>query len=320
MSIPSMSHDDYKAIIKYIFDICGIVLGDDKQYLIEQRLSPILEEFGCADFSQLARKLSMGETTFLTREKMLNAMTTNETSFFRDEHPYVTFKEKIMPDIMETVVQRKERSWQRRGPKVRMWSVAASTGQEPYSMAMIIADVISNKGMGLVTMEDFGILGTDISSKVLAKAMEGKYGPLEVARGLTFDMRKKYFVQEGDNYIVSNQIRHIVEFKAFNIQDQFTQIGSFDVIFCRNILIYFTDDAKRKILAQLYQTLAPNGYLLLGSAENMYNLNDEFTTERYGATTIYRKRAAASTNQNSMANTPFGATFDLSATPNKYII
>ncbi|MDR2594742.1 MAG: protein-glutamate O-methyltransferase CheR [Fibromonadaceae bacterium] len=287
----TMNHDDYNIIIKYVFDICGIVLGDDKQYLIEQRLSPILDEFGCENFSQLAQKLNSGATTFLTREKMLNAMTTNETSFFRDDHPYVTFREKIMPDMMETVVQRKERSWQRRGPKVRMWSVAASTGQEPYSMAMLIAEVVSNKGMGLTTMEDFGILGTDISSKVLAKAMEGKYGPLEVARGLTPEMRKKYFLQDGEFYVINNELRHIVEFKAFNIQDQFTQIGSFDVIFCRNILIYFTDDAKRKILAQLYQTLAPNGYLLLGSAENMYNLNDEFTTERYGSTTIYRKPA-----------------------------
>jgi chemotaxis protein methyltransferase CheR len=284
-----MSNEDYKTIIKYIFDICGIVLGDDKQYLIEQRLSPILNEFECETFSQLARKLSSGATTFLTREKMLNAMTTNETSFFRDEHPYVTFREKIMPDMMECVRLRKERAWQRRGPKVRMWSVAASTGQEPYSMAMIISDVVSNKGMGLVNMEDFGILGTDISSKVLSKAMEGKYGPLEVARGLTPEMRRKYFVQDADNYIVNNTIRHIVEFKAFNIQDQFTQIGSFDVIFCRNILIYFTDDAKRKILSQLYQVLAPGGYLLLGSAENMYNLNDDFATDRYGATTVYRK-------------------------------
>jgi len=301
-----MSHDDYNIIIKYVFDICGIVLGDDKQYLIEQRLSPILEEFGCQNFSQLAQKLNSGSTTFLTREKMLNAMTTNETSFFRDEHPYVTFREKIMPDMMETVVARKERSWQRRGPKVRMWSVAASTGQEPYSMAMIIAEVISNKGMGLTTMEDFGILGTDISSKVLAKAMEGKYGPLEVARGLTPEMRKKYFVQDGEYYVINNELRHIVEFKAFNIQDQFTQIGSFDVIFCRNILIYFTDDAKRKILAQLYQTLAPNGYLLLGSAENMYNLNDEFTTERYGSTTLYRKPAAnpAATTTTSSFSSP----------------
>ncbi len=287
----NMSHESYKIIIQYVFDICGIVLGDDKQYLVEQRISPILEELGCTSFEDLANKLSTGVHNFLVREKILNAMTTNETSFFRDEHPYVAFREKIMPDMMERVRQRKDRAWQRRGPKVNMWSVAASTGQEPYSMAMIISDVVNMKGMGLVTMEDFGILSTDISSKVLSKAMEGRYGPLEVARGLTPEMRNRHFIQDGEHYVVNDKLRKIVEFKSFNVQDQFTQLGSFDVIFCRNILIYFTDDAKRKILSQFFHILAPNGYLLLGSAENMYNLNNDFTTERYGATTIYRKLA-----------------------------
>jgi chemotaxis protein methyltransferase CheR len=286
-----MKHADYEIITGYVFDVCGIVLGDDKQYLVEQRLTSVLSELGLSTFSELAERLSTGATNFLLREKVLNAMTTNETSFFRDEHPYVAFREKIMSDMMELVRERKERAWQRRGPKVSMWSVAASTGQEPYSMAMIIADIVSMKGMGLTSMEDFGILGTDISSKVLAKAIEGKYGPLEVTRGLTSDMRNKYFVKDGEYYSIKDVIRNIVEFKAFNIQNSFTQIGSFDVIFCRNILIYFTDDAKRKILSQLYQILAPNGYLLLGSAENMYNLNNDFVTERHGTTTLYRKQA-----------------------------
>ncbi|MCL1967051.1 MAG: protein-glutamate O-methyltransferase CheR [Fibromonadales bacterium] len=283
-----MNHEEYKTISQYVFDVCGIVLGEDKQYLIEQRLSPILGELGCTTFEDLSRKLSAGSSNFFIREKMLNAMTTNETSFFRDEHPYVAFREKIMPDMCERVKERKERSWQRRGSKVSMWSVAASSGQEPYSMAMIIADVISTKSPD-ITLEDFGILGTDISSKVLSKAMEGRYGALEVARGLTSEMRNRYFLLDGDSYIVDEKLRGIVNFKTFNIQESFLQIGSFDVIFCRNILIYFTDDAKRKILSQLWHVLAPNGYLLLGAAENMYNLNNDFTTERYGATTIYRK-------------------------------
>jgi chemotaxis protein methyltransferase CheR len=284
-----MTPEDYKIITKYVFDICGIVLGDGKQYLVEQRIAPILGDFGCETFSDLAKRLNTGAATFLTREKMLNAMTTNETSFFRDEHPYEAFRERIMPSMIELVKQRKERAWQRRGPKVNMWSAAASTGQEPYSMAMIVIDAVASKGMGFATSEDFGILGTDISPKVLSKAMEGKYAPLEVARGLSVDMRNRHFIQEGESYVINEKIRKIVDFKTFNIQDSFTQIGSFDVIFCRNILIYFTDEAKRKILAQLYQVLAPNGYLLLGSAENMYNLNEDFATERYGSTTIYRK-------------------------------
>jgi chemotaxis protein methyltransferase CheR len=214
-----MTQEDYKIITKYVFDICGIVLGDDKHYLVEQRLSPVLGDFGCETFSDLAKKLSSGVVNFLTREKMLNAMTTNETSFFRDEHPYAAFREKVMPDMLDRVRERKERSWQRRGPKVNMWSVAASTGQEPYSMAMIISDVASTRGMGLVTMEDFGILGTDISPKVLSKAMEGRYGPLEVARGLSPDMRNRHFLKDGDSYVVNDKIRRIVDFKTFNIQE-----------------------------------------------------------------------------------------------------
>ncbi|MDR0518120.1 MAG: protein-glutamate O-methyltransferase CheR [Fibromonadaceae bacterium] len=284
-----MSSEDYKAISKYVFDMCGIVLGEDKHYLIEQRITPILPDLGCQTFLDLAKKLSSGVANFLTREKILNAMTTNETSFFRDEHPYVAFREKIMPEMIERARQRKERSWQRRGPKVTMWSVAASTGQEPYSMAMIIADAVAMRGMGLVSLEDFGILGTDISTKVLARAVEGKYGPLEVARGLTTEMRNRYFLQDGSDYIISDNLRKMVELKSFNIQEPFTQIGSFDVIFCRNILIYFTDDAKRRILSQSFQILSPGGFLLLGSAENMYNLNNDFLIERHGATTIYRK-------------------------------
>jgi len=284
-----MNHEEYKVISQYVFDVCGIVLGEDKQYLIEQRLSPILGELGCNTFADLSHKLSSGTSNFFVREKMLNAMTTNETSFFRDEHPYVAFREKIMPDMLDRVKERKERSWQRRGAKVNMWSVAASSGQEPYSMAMIIADVISLKSPDEISLEDFGILGTDISSKVLSKAMEGRYGSLEVARGLTSEMRNRYFLLDGDSYLINEKLRSIVNFKTFNIQESFMQIGSFDVIFCRNILIYFTDDAKRKILSQLWHVLAPNGYLLLGAAENMYNLNNDFTTERYGATTIYRK-------------------------------
>jgi len=286
-----MNKEDYNAVTKYVFDVCGIVLGDDKEYLVEHRLNPILDEFDCHSFHDLTRKLNSGTVSFSIREKIINAITTNETSFFRDIHPYDAFRDVILPDMFKRVKQRKERTNQRRGPKVRMWSVAASTGQEPYSMAMTIADAVSAQGMGSVEMEDFGILGTDISSKVLAKAIKGIYEAFEVTRGLTREMLARHFLAEGNFYVINENIRRIVEFKAFNILDPFTQIGSFDVIFCRNILIYFTNEAKRKILAQLFEVLAPDGYLLLGSTENMYDLNNEFTMEWAGTTTIYRKPA-----------------------------
>ncbi len=286
-----MNKDDYKTIIKYVFDICGIVLGDDKEYLVEQRLKPILGEIDCGSFSDLAVKINSKMVSFLARQQILDAMTTNETSFFRDKFMYDTFRDIIMPEMFERARQRKNRSPQRRGAKVNMWSVATSTGQEPYSMAMIISDAIKEKGMGSIAMEDFDILGTDICSRVLARAVEGVYGQFEVARGLTPEILDKHFIKEKDYYVINDNLRKIIEYKNFNIHENFTQLGSFDVIFCRNILIYFTEEAKRKILSQLFEVLAPNGYLLLGSTENMYNLNDDFTIERFGPTAVYRKMA-----------------------------
>jgi len=286
-----MDKSDYNTITKYVFDICGIVLGDDKEYLVEQRLKPILGELECSSFSELANKLKSQTISFIIRQKILDAITTNETSFFRDEFSFATFRDVIMPDMFERVKERKNRPVQRRGAKVNMWSVATSTGQEPYSMAMVIHDVINSRGMGLFNMEDFDILGTDISYRVLSKAVEGIYGPFEVARGLTPEILNKHFIKESDFYVIKDYLRKIIEFKNFNIHETFTQLGSFDVIFCRNILIYFTDEARRKILAQLFEVLAPNGYLIMGSTENMYNLNNDFTVEKFGLSTVYRKMA-----------------------------
>jgi len=284
-----MNSVEYKAITDYVFNSCGIVLGEEKEYLVKQRLTPVLPSLGCKELSDLARIIMTGTSNFVIREKVVNAMTTNETSWFRDGHPFDAFREKILPDMFNLVRERKSRQWQRRGPKVSMWSAAASTGQEAYSMGILIADAVRLKGMGTVLLEDFGIMGTDISSDALSKAMQGKYSALDVGRGLPKDLRDRYFILNGDSYYVKEEIRKLMDFKLFNIQESFTQIGGFDVILCRNILIYFTNEAKKKILSQFFQILAPGGYLMLGSAENIYNLNDDFKTERYGATTLYRK-------------------------------
>ena len=284
-----MNPIEYKAITDYVFRSCGIVLTEDKEYLVKQRLTPVLPLIGFKDLSELARHLMTGASNFVIREKVVNAMTTNETSWFRDGHPFDAFREKILPDLFALIRERKLRQIQRRGPKVSIWSAAASTGQEAYSMGMLIADAVRLSGMGTVTMEDFGITGTDISSDALSKAIQGKYTVLDVGRGLPHDLRDRYFVLSGDSYYVKEDLRKMMNFKLLNIQDAFTHIGGFDVIFCRNILIYFTNEAKKKILSQFYQILAPRGYLLLGAAENIYNLNDDFKTERYGLTTLYRK-------------------------------
>jgi len=284
-----MNPAEYKAITDYVFHSCGIVLGEDKEYLVKQRLTPVLPSLGCKDLSDLARLLIAGRANFVIREKIVNAMTTNETSWFRDGHPFDAFRDKILPDLFTLVRERKNRQWQRRGSKVSIWSAAASTGQEAYSLGILIAEAVKQRGMSTVLMEDFGIMGTDISSDALAKAVQGKYSSTDMGRGLPREMYDRHFVMDGDYYYIKEDIRKLMEFKLFNIQESFTQIGGFDVIFCRNILIYFTNEAKKKILSQFFQILAPGGYLLLGSAENIYNLNDDFKTEHHGLTTLYRK-------------------------------
>ncbi len=285
-----MNSEDYNSIVEYVQKICGIVLGPDKRYLVEQRLSPLLADFGCADLGDFAALLRRGGA-YTLREKVLNAITTNETSFFRDEHPFSAFKEKLFPELMAKVAERKARPWQRRGPKAMIWSAACSTGQEAYSLAMAIHDGVAYGGRGDMGPDDFGILASDISSRVLAKAMLGRYNALEVARGLSPELRNRYMAAEQGEYVIQEKIRQMVEFRTVNLQEPFTHVGAFDIIFCRNILIYFSETAKQQILRQMLQMLSPGGVLMLGSAENMYGLDLGYVSESYGSTVYYRKNA-----------------------------
>ena len=285
-----MNSEDYNSIVEYVQKICGIVLGPDKRYLVEQRLSPLLADFGCADLGDFAALLRRGGA-YTLREKVLNAITTNETSFFRDEHPFSAFKEKLFPELMAKVAERKARPWQRRGPKAMIWSAACSTGQEAYSLAMAIHDGVAYGGRGDIGADDFGILASDISSRVLAKAMLGRYNALEVARGLSPELRNRYMAAEQGEYVIQEKIRQMVEFRTVNLQEPFTHVGAFDIIFCRNILIYFSEMAKQQILRQMLQMLSPGGVLMLGSAENMYGLDLGYVSESYGSTVYYRKNA-----------------------------
>jgi len=284
-----LTSNDYQSITDYVQSICGIVLGPDKRYLVEQRLTPILSDLGCDSLSAFAELLRKGHS-FSIREKVLNAITTNETSFFRDELPFAAFKEKILPELAAKVQERKDRLWQRRGPKAMLWSAACSTGQEAYSLAMLIHEAAGYIGRGNVDVDDYGILATDISPRVLARAMEGRYNALEVTRGLSSDMRNRYFSCERGDYLVSEKLRRMVDFKAVNLQESFIHIGAFDVIFCRNILIYFSDAAKRQILLQMRQMLSPSGILVLGAAENLYGFDAGFVSENYAGTVYYRKK------------------------------
>jgi chemotaxis protein methyltransferase CheR len=279
---------EFALLRDYIHDLCGLDLQENKKYLIEQRIEPVVRAEGCLNYSQFYQLLKQNPSSLL-QEQIINAITTNETSFFRDHHPYFFgFKEYILPRLCEFIRDRKSRPTPRKGPKVRIWSAGASTGQEPYSIAILIQEYLAaNREMG-ISAEDFCILASDISSKTLSKAMTGAYNtaekdPIPPAYAETF------FRREGQNWHISDRIRSMVEFRQVNLARPFAMLGGFDVIFCRNVLIYFDNSTKSRVLDQFYDMLFDQGFLVLGATENVYGLTRKFESTHYQGTLIYRK-------------------------------
>lgn len=238
----------------------GLVLVGDKSYLIESRLMPVARKHNLSSLSALMSQLRSANPQLET--EVVEAMTTNETFFFRDKIPFDLFTEAMLPHLQ------KARAAQRR---VRIWSAACSTGQEPYSLAMLLEENAAKFGGW-----DFEILATDLSSEVLAKAKAGKFSQFEVQRGLPIQMLVKYFTQTGDLWEISPQIRAKVQFRPLNLLRDFTPLGTFDIVFCRNVLIYFDEPAKISILNRLAASVASDGFLVLGAAETVVGLCDKF--------------------------------------------
>lgn len=287
-----LSTTEFEMFQSLIYRLCGLVISDQKAYLVQQRLDPILQSGGYRDFIQLYRDLQQDGNDHL-RSEVIAALTTNETSFFRDQHPYDAFRDNILPDLYELAVQRKQRPDPRRGAKINIWSAAASTGQEAYSLAMLIDRYTRSRPDRIVDTNDFSLLATDISVAVLAQAITGSYTELEVSRGLPPEFRDKYFHKSGTRWILDESLRSLVQFRQLNLNESFTHLKGFDVIFCRNVLIYFDDEAKRKILKQFYELLTQDGFLVLGSSENIYMLSDEFASIRFGESVVYKKIPAS---------------------------
>ncbi len=272
----------------HIHSLCAITIPNDKSYLIQERLEPVVVAAGCKSFGEFYRKLTQSPPPKV-EEQIINAITTNETSFFRDGHPFVAFKEHILPKLGKIISERKARDRSRKGPKVSLWSAGASTGQEPYSLAMLIHDyAIANTYLG-ISKEDFGLLATDISSEVLSRAMAGEYSEMEMKRGLSPDQMAKYFTKEGAHWVINSSIRIMVEFRQVNLTKPFAMLGGFDVILCRNVLIYFDNATRTRMIHQFYDMLSKGGFLILGATENLYAITDNFKSFHYGETLIYQK-------------------------------
>lgn len=255
-----MAHE-FALVRRILKEHSGLNLGEDKQDLLEGKLRPLLREFGAPTLSHLVLAMMKPDAQHL-RSRVAQAVTVQESYFFRDKVPFHYFIDVMMPKLMA------KREDTRR---IRVWCAAAATGQEPYSLAMELAERDS-KLVGW-TVE---IVAADFVEDALERARKGLYSQFEVQRGLPVSLLVKYFNKIGNAWEIGSEIRRRVDFRAHNLLDDCQALGVFDVIFCRNVLIYFDDATKRAILARLAARLAPDGYLVLGAAETTTGLSDEF--------------------------------------------
>jgi chemotaxis protein methyltransferase CheR len=267
---------DYEFLRKLLRERSGLDLSSDKQYLVESRLIPLARRVGLAGIPELVQKIKAAGAEALTAE-VVEAMTTNETFFFRDKLPFDHLREAILPSLLQARVNRRS---------LRIWCAASSTGQEPYSIAMCLKEFSAALAGWRVE-----IVATDLSQGVLEKSKAGIFSQFEVQRGLPIQMLVKHFTQVGELWQLNADIRAMVQHRQLNLLQDFSHLGTFDVIFCRNVLIYFDQDTKVGIFDRLAKMLEPDGVLALGAAESVVGISDAFKPypERRG---LYRPNSA----------------------------
>lgn len=275
----------------YIYNVCGVKINEHKQYLISQRLGPVAQEANCTTLAHLYEKVNNGYGPQLVN-KVIDAVTTHETSFFRDTHPFIALKEHIFPTLIEPFRKQQVESGNFKD-KIRTWCVAASSGQEPYSISICLDEFLSNGGKKSITKNNFYILATDISNDVLQQAQKGFYNSFEIKRGLDSLRKMKYFSKENDGWRLKEEIRSMVDFKEMNLFKPIALFDSYQLIVCRNVLIYFDQQTRLNLLKKFHQILGEDGILLLGSTENAYDLPDLFESHRHGMTLFYKKKVAS---------------------------
>jgi len=256
-----MKPEDFEFISALIKQRSGLVLTPDKSYLLESRLMPVARKGGMTGLEDLINSIRTSKDEALIRS-VTEAMTTNESFFFRDVKPFDIFRNLVLPHLAKTRAAKRA---------IRIWCAAASSGQEPYSLSIVLNDEAA-KFAGWKTE----ILGTDLSTDILAKAKNGVYSQFEVQRGLPIQQLLKYFEKKDEMWRVKDIVRSKVEYREYNLLDDFTKLGGFDVVFCRNVLIYFDAETKSKILDRISRLLPPDGMLFLGGAETVLGISDKF--------------------------------------------
>lgn len=270
---------EYVLMTRYIEEHCGIHLEKDKEYLIESRLSDLMAETGCRSFQEFHFKARTDPTGQL-RDRIIDAMTTNETSWFRDGSVWEYLETAAVPDLLDRAA---------RTGTVRIWSAAAATGQEAYSLLMLLDEAARRRGTPSL-LDRIEILATDISTTALATAVAGRYDAIAINRGLSEEKRRKYFTQEGPSWVFDERLRGRVRFKKFNLQDPFVFPYRFDLILCRYVSIYFSESFKRAMFAKLADVLKPGGALILGATESLREFSAEFDITYYKSAVINTKK------------------------------
>ena len=269
----NISNENYTFLQREVYKTSGIVLDETKRYLLEARLLPIARRENLRTINDLCALMRATTRPTLARD-VTEAMTTNETLFFRDALPFKALREKLLPALMD---QRKLTR------TLKFWSAASSSGQEAYSLAMMLLE------MGLQDW-DIQILGTDLSERMIERAKAGKYIQIEVNRGLPAPYLVKYFDRKGLEWQLKDQVRRMVTFRQFDLRQPMTAVGTFDYVFCRNVLIYFDVETKKNILKQIAGALCPGGGLIMGAAEHTIGLSDAFERKTLEGANFYIKR------------------------------
>jgi chemotaxis protein methyltransferase CheR len=268
---------EHKSLAQYVYSLCAIALDESKGYLIEGRLAGLVQETGCGSFSGLLERAKSDSSRALER-RIVDAITTNETLFFRDNAPFDLLRHKIIPEVID----RRARTG---AARIRIWSAACSTGQELYSIAILLKEMLGDP-------DRYGVhlLGTDISDDAVARASRGLFSPVEISRGLSEAQRTRYFVPVAGRWQIRDEIRAMASFKKLNLMADLSTLGRFDVIFCRNVAIYFTERDRISLFGRIERALEPGGCLVIGAMESLNGICPQFESKRHLRSVFYQVR------------------------------
>ncbi len=283
---PEMTDEECDLFRRYVEEHCAIALGSEKKYLFESRLARLMAQCGVADYRSFYELVRRRDDLGL-RDRIVEAIVTNETLWFRDVHPFIALREQILPELARRAKEQRRR--------VRIWSAGCSTGQEPYSVAMLVDELCLDGRLGICFPQDFEIIATDISDQALTLARAGRYDPVSMRRGMVpafAVLRDRCFVTEGRTAVLTEDVRQRVTFARLNLQDDFRHLGQFDLILLRYVGIYFSRPFRRTLLGRLIQRLTPEGRILFGAAEGLVENDHGLVPEKVGESHFYHLRRA----------------------------